>query len=115
MPAGKVVGDEIEDQADAAGMGLAYESPGVVVGAKARVDRAVVDDVVAMEISRVTRAFEKRREPEAVDPQVLEGVQALGDALEVADAVAIGIAEGGDPEVIDDGVLVPVLSLGLEA
>lgn len=38
----------------------------------------------------------------------------MDDPLEIAHAVVVGIAKGGDPKMIDDGVFVPVLSVRFE-
>ena len=41
------------------------------------------------------------------DAHALEVVEAAHEALEVSDAVAVGVHVGGDGEAVDDGVLVP--------
>ena len=115
MPAREVVGDEVEDQADAASMGLADERLGVVVRAQPGIDRVVIDDIVAVKIPLATGAFEKRRQPDARDAEVFERIEALDNPLEIADTVLIGIAKGGDPKMIDDGVFIPIMTWRFKA
>ena len=63
---------------------------GIGQGAEHRVDRAVVRDVVA---AVVLRRDVERGQPDRIDAQLGDGVQALGDARQVADAVSIGVRE----------------------
>ena len=68
------------------------------------VDGVEVGNVVAVVAER---AGVHREQPEAVHPQVLE-VGELGDqALDVALPVAVGVEEGADVELVDDGRLEP--------
>src|SRR4029077_5313196 len=98
----------------AAGMGLADKRLGVVIRAESGIDRVVVGDVVAVEVARRAGAFEEGGEPKARDAKVFQRVKALNDALEIAKAVLVRIAKRRNPEMINDGILVPVLNLGLE-
>jgi hypothetical protein len=52
--------------------------------------------------------LEERREPEAVDPEPLQVVQLGGDALEVADAVAVAVLERTHQNLVEDGSFEPV-------
>ena len=72
--------------------------------AVARVDAAIVGDVVA--VVAVGRRHE-RRQPDDVDPEGVEVLDAAREAGEVARAVAGGVGEGLEDERVDDGVLVP--------
>jgi hypothetical protein len=73
-------------------------------GAVLRVDGLVVGDVVA-EVHLGRRIH--RRNPDGVDAEVLEIGQALGDAVQVADAIAVRVLEGAGIDLIEDGVLPP--------
>ena len=102
---GRVVDDELGDDAQLAPVCLAHEM--VEIGARSvgRVDVAVVGDVVAVVAQR--RRVE-RQEPDRVDAEVLDVVELLAEPVEVAHAVVVRIEEGLDVELVDDGVLVPV-------
>ena len=76
----------------------------VVQRAVARMDVLVVGDVVAVVAQR--RRVE-RQQPERVDAELLQVVELLGQAGEVADAVVVAVEEGADVRLVDDGVLVP--------
>ena len=79
----------------------------VIVGERAehRVDAAVVRDVVAAVLHR---RGEEGRDPDAVDAQAGDVVQLLGDAGQVADAVAIGVAKAARVDLIEDGAAPPL-------
>ena len=69
-----------------------------------RVDALVVGDVVAVVAQR--RGIE-RQQPQRRDAEVLQIVELAPQALEIADAVIVGIEERLDVQLIDDRVLVP--------
>jgi hypothetical protein len=68
-------------------------------------DRVEVRDVVPVvpERRRV-----HRQDPQAVDAELLDVVEALGQSREVADPVAVAVLVGLDVDLVEDGVLVPV-------
>ena len=105
MLVGGVVDDQLGDDADAAPVRLGDEAAEVAHVAVGRIDRAVVGDVVAVVAQR--RGIEGQ-EPDRVDAEALDVVEPLHQAGEIADAVAVGIVEGLDVQLVDDGVLVPV-------
>ncbi len=90
-------------------MGLGDHRVEVVERAEARVDVTVVGDVVAAvgEFGRVERA-----EPERVDAERGEVAEALGDALEVPESVAVGVGETARIDLVDDGLPPPVRVTG---
>ena len=85
-------------------MGGVEEELEVVEGAIRRVDVDIVGDVVAV-VAQGRR--KKGQKPEAGDAEVLQVVQARHEAGEVADAVVVGVGEGADMDLVDDGVFVP--------
>ena len=87
--------------------GLGDETVEVGQGAVLRIDVFVVGDVVA-EVD--LRRWVDGREPDGVDAEVLEVVEALGDALQVADAIEIRVLKAARIDLVDDGVLPPVSS-----
>ena len=97
-----MVKDHIEHDADTACLCLADESVDVLHRAEARVDGAVVGDIVA---AIVLRRDEERREPEEVDAEFLQIVELCGDAGQIAESVAVRVAEGFRVDLVDDLVL----------
>jgi hypothetical protein len=105
MLVGGVVDDQLGDDADAAPVRLgdeAAEIPHVPVG---RIDGAILGDIVAVVAQR--RGIE-RQDPDDADAEALDVIELLHQPCEVADAVAVGIEERLDVQLVDDGVLVPV-------
>src|SRR5439155_17269255 len=70
--------------------------------AELRVDRGVVRDVVA-EVGQ--RRGVERREPERVDAEPDEVVEALHDPAEVADTISVGVLERPGVDLVDDRLL----------
>jgi hypothetical protein len=68
-------------------------------------DGGVVGDVVP---AVPQGGLEERGQPQAVDAQPLEVVQFRGQALEVADSVAVAVLEGADQDFVEDGAFEPV-------
>ena len=99
-----VVHHQVEEDAHALLMGLVQQFPEHVQVAEIRVDVFVVGDVVA--VIRVGRGID-RGEPDGVRAEALDVVQLLDHAPEVADAVAVSVAEAPGPDVIDAHLLVP--------
>ena len=95
-----VVHDEVDDHADAALVRLVEELEEVLEVAELGQDVGVVGDVVA---AVAQRRGEERRQPEAVDAEPLQVVELLGQALEVADAVAVAVVERADQHLVEDG------------
>ena len=100
-----VVDDELGDDADAALVRRLDERLEVVERAVGRVDPAVVRDVVAVVTQR--RRIE-RHHPDRRGAQLLDVVELLRDADEIADAVVGGIEEALDVQLVDDRVAVPL-------
>ena len=100
-----VVDDEVHDQAHAATVQSLDEGVEVGQGSEEGVDVLVVGDVVAVV---VLRGAVDGAEPHDVDAQLVEVVEAGGDAGDVADAVAVGVGEGAGVDLVDDGAAPPV-------
>ena len=101
---GSVVDDEFGDDAQAAALGFVDEALEVLHRAEVRVDAAVIGDVIAVVAAR--RRVE-RHQPQRGDAELLQIVQLLGEADEVADAIIVAVGEGLHMELVDDRVLVP--------
>ena len=101
---GGVIENHVEDDADVVLLRFGDETVEVGEGAVLGVDVFVVGDVVAeVDLWRGVHG----RDPDGVDAELLEVVEALGDAVEVADAVAVGVLEGARVDLVDDCVLPP--------
>jgi hypothetical protein len=85
-------------------VGLAQELLHITERAVARVDGGVVGDVVAIVLER--RGVEGQQ-PERGDAEVLQVVQLLSQAAEVADAIFVAVVERPHVQLIDDRVFVP--------
>jgi hypothetical protein len=105
MGVGGVVHDEVDDHPDAPLVRGVEELVEVLHGARLRLDVGVVGDVVP---AVAQRRGEERRHPQAVDAEPLEVVQLLGQPLEVADPVPVGVLEGADQYLVEDRRLEPV-------
>ena len=81
-----------------------HEAAEVLHRAEVGIDAAVVGDVVAVVAAG---AGIERQQPERGDAEVLQIVELLGQAGEIADAVVVAVGERLDVQLIDDRVLVP--------
>ena len=85
-----MVGHEIEDDLQASGMRSRHQRVEIVHRAEQRIDAHVVGNVVA-EIGH--RGRKDRRQPDRINAKRLQIGQPIDNALDVADAVGIGILE----------------------
>src|SRR5215467_10877663 len=99
-----MVGDQLDDYANATIVGVGQKSLEVLQGPIAGMNRPVVGNVVTV-ISQGRR--EEGHQPDCVDAKILNVVHALGEALEVANAVSVAVYETANMDLINDGVLVP--------
>jgi hypothetical protein len=100
-----VVGDHLGDDLEAAAMGLADEAAHVAQRPVGGVHAVVVGDVVAVVAQR---RGEEGQHPDGRHAQILNVIEALGQAPEVPDAVGVAVHKRADMHLIDDGVLVPL-------
>ncbi len=101
---GGVVHDEVHHDLQAALVSLGEQLVHVLERAEQRVDVLVVGDVVAVV---VLRGPVHRGQPQHVHAEICEIVEPAGDALQIADAVAIGILEGTGIDLVDHRVSPP--------
>ena len=104
MLVGGVVDDEIDDDANAALFAAMGELDEIAERAVAGIDTVVVGDIVA--IVAAGRGLE-RHQPDRGDAEAVQIIEPAQQALEIADAIAVGVHIGADGQAIDDGVLVP--------
>jgi hypothetical protein len=109
-----VVGDDVDDQPQAVGVGV--RDQGVEVGERAeqRVDAPVVGHVVP---AVGHGGGLERGQPDRVHAQLREVGQAGTDPLEVADSISRGVGEAANVDLVNDGVTPPrgVLHMSLAA
>ena len=101
---GHVIGDDVDDRADAEGEGLGDQRLGFGQRAERRVDRPVVGDVVA---AVGERGGVPGVVPDGVDAELTEVAEPRPHAGEIADTVTVGVGEAAHVELIDDGVAPP--------
>ena len=77
--------------------------------AEHRIDIAVIADVIAEVLHR---AGEERADPDRIRAQTGDMRQALHDAAQIANAIAVRILKTARIDLIDDGTAPPVLVLG---
>src|ERR1017187_2802460 len=108
MPVRGVIDHEIQQDADIPLPGVGLQPVEIRHGAVLRIDVLVVGNIV-------TEVHLRRRkegsDPDAVDSQILQIVEMDGDAVEIADAVAIGVPEAARVDLVDDGVMPPGLGI----
>ena len=102
----RVVHHQLGNDFQIAAMGFVEEFAEVVERAVLRIDIHVIRDVVAIILERRRK---ERLQPDRGDAQVLNVVEPLGQAAEVADAVVVAVAECAHVQLVDDRVLVPRL------
>ena len=92
----------IKHKTDAACLCLADERIHILHRAEARIDGAVVRDIVAVVL---LRRDEERSQPEEVDAELPQIVELGGDAIQIAESVAVRIVEGFRIDLVNDLVL----------
>ncbi len=116
MLAGHVVQHQVNQHANAAPVRLRDEALEIVVGAVVALDAVVVRHVVAV----IARRLGHRHEPDAAGAQValrvriavVDVVELLDEAVQVADAVAVAVVERADEDLVADGAALPVGRVG---
>ncbi len=101
---GRVVDDEVDDDAHAELLGVVHEVHELAERAVLRVDVVVIGDVVA--VVAVGRRVE-RLEPETCHAEPREVVQPARQSREIAHAIAIAVHVLLDVEAVNHRVLVP--------
>ena len=104
MLVGGVVRHEVEDQLEAARVRVGEQRVEIGQRAEQRIDVAIIGDVVA-EIGH--RRGIDRRDPDRVDAEPDQMVEAAANAAQVADAVAVAVLERARIDLIDDARLPP--------
>src|SRR5690606_11818502 len=95
---------QVDDDPDAALLGLVHELDKIPAGTMAGIDAVVVADIVAIVL---VRRWLKRSQPDRVDTQRMQIIEATLKPFKVAYAVTVQIHEGFQIEAVNDGVFVP--------
>ncbi len=99
-----VIGNEIENDLELAGVGGQKQAVEIRKGAEARIDVAIVSDVVP-EIRHGRRI--DRRYPNGVDSELDEMIEPSLDTAKVADAIAVRVLKRAGIDLVDDALLPP--------
>ena len=101
---GGVIENEFDDDADAAGMGGVEECLEFLQRSVGWIPGSTVGDIVAI---IAQRGGVERKKPNGGNAKLLQVVELLGEAGEIAHAVGIAVIEGADVKLVDNGVFVP--------
>ena len=104
MLIGGVVEDQVHHHPHAHGVGLSHQLTHVVDGAVGGEDGVVVPDVVA---AVAQGEVVEGQQPETVDTQPAQVLEALDQAREVADPVVVAVGEAAHQHLVEDGALEP--------
>jgi hypothetical protein len=99
-----VVGHQVDDHLQAARVHVGQQRVEVAQRAEARIDVAVVGDVVA-EVGHRRRI--ERAQPDRIDAEPHQVVEPPADAGQVADAVAVAVLERAGIDLVDHTVPPP--------
>ena len=109
MLVGRVVHDHVQHDAQASFMCGFHEGTEIIHRAEAFVDALVVGNVVA---AVGQRGRKERGQPDCIDTEPLEVVEPRDQAGNVTHAVAVGVLERVDQQLIEDCVAVPTGVVG---
>src|SRR5205814_47064 len=101
---GGVIDHQFRDDAQIALMGRIKKGAKIIKGAEVRIDVEIIGDVVAV-ITQRRRI--KRKKPDGRDAELLEIIQFLDQATEIAHSIAVTVAKRLNVQFVDDRVLVP--------
>ena len=104
MLVGRVVEHELDDDPETAAVRLTQKGLEVAHRAIRCVNPGIVRGVVAVVLQG--RGAE-REQPEGGDAEILQVVEPLGQAREIADAIPVAVVERADVELVNDRVFVP--------
>ena len=109
MGRGRVIGHQIHDDLEAVSMSSGHQGIEFIKGAEDWIDPHIVRHVVA-EV-RHGRGID-RRQPDRIHTQRRDVGKPVGDALEVADTVAVAVLKGARVDLVDHAPLPPRVIYG---
>ena len=101
---GRVIDDQLSDDSQSAFVRFGEKRAEIVERSVVWIDIEIIGDVVAV-IAQRRRI--KWQEPDRGDAELLEIIEFLDQSSEIADAVAIAVADSFDMQLVDDRVFVP--------
>src|SRR5262245_16791831 len=104
MLVGGVIEDELCNHTDSAAVRFPKESLEIGQGAIRRVHARVVRGVVTIVLQW---RWIERKQPDRSDSEILQVVEFVGKALEIADTIGVAIVESADVDFVDYRVLIP--------
>src|SRR4051794_27166444 len=102
----RVIGNEIENDPDIAGVRFVDQPVEVVERSEARIDSTEVGYVVT-EI--LHRRGKERRDPDGVDAKIGQMVEPLQDAAQIADAIACRVLKRARINLVEDAAAPPLV------
>ena len=105
MFVGAVIDDQIHDDVHISFPGFLQQSVHVLHGAEPGIDIVIIRNIISLIRQRGTV---DGGEPEDVDAQIFEVIQAADDTGQVSDAVSVGIAEALGVNLISDFIVPPL-------
>src|SRR5260370_4345533 len=103
--------DKIQNDPNVAPLRFAHQAVKILHRSVHRVNRFVVGDVVS-EIH--LRGGKARRDPDGIDPEILQIIQFRRDAVEVADAVVVAVRKTSRVDFVEHRVLPPRMAFGVD-
>ena len=104
MLVGGVIHHHLDDHPQTAIVRAVQECLEILESAVAGMNGVIIRDVIAIIAKR--RGI-KGQQPDGVDAQLLQIIEALRQARKVADAVAVAVIERAHVQLVNDGVFVP--------
>ena len=102
MLIGRVVEDNVDDDAHAAAMGVGDQTVEIGECPERRINGLVIRHVIS-EVD--LRGRVERRDPQRVDAEIGQVGQPGLDARKIADAIAIGVVKAADVDFVKDGLI----------
>ena len=109
VPIGRVVGHDVDEDAQAQRMGIRQQAVRVIECPEHRIDASVIGNVIA---PIRHRRHVPGRDPERLDAEVAQVGEMLSDSGDVADPVAITVGKAANVDLVDHGVAPPGGSVG---
>ena len=105
MLIGSVVDNKIQNDLDTMLMSFLDQLIHVLVTSETCVDLPVITDIVTVV---VLWGIKNRAEPDHIDPKVLKVGEFFNNALEIAEAVSVGVLKASWINLIYNGILPPI-------
>jgi hypothetical protein len=99
-----VVEDEVYDDANVSFAGFRYKIFEIIHSSILRIDFIIICNIVTV----IRRGWVNGHQPDGVDSKRLDVIQFLGDTIEIADPISIGVVKRADEYFIEDRFVPPV-------